>query len=365
MPQVKDIQDLSTREIHQLAHLLSLPPDSYPHPTWLLDQARRTTRLRRTLQRPRTLLSRLAMTLSPAPSRAHLCASHRALNPSIIRRIFLHVCAECTTHLTRLVESPALPPPLTALIARLHRINSLWMAPGLFRLAFADVPGARIESECEACTLANVGGDPEMLSDLRASMIGRKKKKKPVGGLLVLVEAWIDGVGGGDAIRAESDVLAREVRRCRREMQKSRKEEREIEKRKIEEERNAEMAEGEKALADTAAVDVAENSGANEIDEHDFEGSIIDFYANLISTTSLVRNPPPTEDIHPAFKDSIIISPTNIPLCKTVTEPQELSSPTVYSASIYSRSSGFGHASILSLDGKILEEYTDKYKKLV
>lgn len=197
-----------------------------------------------------------------------------------------------------------------------------------------------------------------MLADLRASLIGRKRKKKPVGGLLVLVEAWIDSVGGEDAIRSKSNVLAREVRRCRIELQKARKE-----KRRREKEGNAETVEGEKAPA--ATVDVAEKSGANEIGEHDFEGSIIDFYANLISTTSLVHNPPPTKDIHPAFKDSMSIPPTNTSPRKAAVESQGLGSPTAYSASMYSRSSGFGRPSTLSVDGEILEGYTEKYKKLM
>lgn len=232
------------------------------------------------------------------------------------------------------------------------------MTPGLYHLAFGAVPVGsarreRIRSGCEACILAAVGGDEGILSDLRASLLGRKKKRCAVEELLPLVEAWIQGTTRGDEVFVESGVLGEEILRCRREMQKARRRDR----------RDVLGAdEGKEEVSENSTLESGD-SGGPDIDEYDFEGSIINFYANLLPTRNLALDPHPAEDMHPAFRNSVHFPSTAGAICGPVVERLRRSSQTVYSESIYSTSGGFANLSLshdtTSTDG---EDYTNMWK---
>jgi hypothetical protein len=370
MTRINSIDDLSSGDIRQLSQLLSLPPRTLPDRRWLRDQAHRIPQLTATLQRPSSVLARLVMCLPFTPNQACLCSAHRSLNPYLIRRIFLRVSAECTTHLARLVENPFLPARISDLVKRLHRVNSLWLAPQLYRVAFgalaSDPRFDCLPSRCEACILAIVGGDQSILSDLRASLRGRKKRHHPVAELLPLVDAWVDYTRVGDAIRAESKVLGRQIQHCRQQMQRERRQKK----------RNdpVGIVDAKASPESVTAVgrDVSKISGEekNSIDEHDAEGSIINFYANLLSTASLVPHSFPTTDVHPAFRNSVILSPLARAFHRTSTEPRRSNCHSAHSESIYSSSSSvealsLDFSSTLKLKGRASDEYAEEYRKLV
>ena len=236
------------------------------------------------------------------------------------------------------------------------------MAPGLYYLAFGEVPigRKRIASGCEACVLAAVGGDDAVLSDLRAALVGRRKRNRPAAELLALVEAWVGGSHRSEETYAASDELGAEILRCRREMQKARR----WEKRSL----RGWIVDMEARSESTTLV--CGGPGDGERDEHDFEESIINFYADRLSSTSLISDPPPADDIRPALRNSrpmsFIIGATR----RASIELRRTSWYTVYSESIYSNPSGTIDLSLyrdsrLIPEGESLEQYVEKYRELV
>lgn len=109
------------------------------------------------------------------------------------------------------------------------------MSTEAYRVGFQVMPDEeryeRIEGDCEACILAQIGGSEQMVCDLRSTLLGRLKKLAPTPRLLLLVEAWVDAFGSEkskEEINARSERTAREVRRCRRKMQVERREARRV-----------------------------------------------------------------------------------------------------------------------------------------
>ncbi|KAB5523023.1 hypothetical protein GE09DRAFT_488361 [Coniochaeta sp. 2T2.1] len=84
----------------------------------------------------------------------------------------------------------------------------------------------RVRNHCSACVLAVVGGRAQMLIDLRASMLARKKDRRAPR-MMRLVEAWIDGfpVGFPLEMRRESEQMARELVKFSLRVVEARKEE--------------------------------------------------------------------------------------------------------------------------------------------
>lgn len=330
------IEDLTPAEIDRLTQLLSLAPLRSPSPNWLRDQTHCLSSFPPTLQKPSSFVPRLAMALPFTPPKAELCKTHKSLNSCLIRRIFLQVSAESTIRLTRLVENPFLSEELDDFVKRMHTINSLWMSAESYRGAFSAIPFDTrfncIPSGCEACILASVGGNHRILSDLRASLLGRKRRGQPKAALFKLVEGWIDWTGKGDTIRAGSDALGKEIRHCRRQMQKARRQKR----RNIEEGiLDDEIGRGSETLVGDASDDEYLKIGDEKVekDGRDFAGSIIDYYANLMSTTNLVPSAKAAEGMHPAFRKSVISDAATGTFQKT-----RKVSKTVYSESLYSTS---------------------------
>jgi hypothetical protein len=359
------IKDLSARDIEALTQLLSLGPGSSPTSEWLRDQLHLLSTFPATLKRPSAILPRIAMALPFSPPRALLCPTHKLLNSHLVRSIFLLVSAECTVRLTRLVKNSLLPPKLSSFVKRLHKVNSLWMSPELYRVGFGALPGDprydRISSGCEACILAAVGGNQAVLCDLRASMIGRKKKRHPTPRLLPIVEAWIDWTGRSDALRQESEDLGREVRQCRRQMQLAR---RQLARNVSDGIVNRSFGTESGALLEEENTEPFETErGEENADNEDFEDSIIDFYANLMSTTNFTPDHYP-ESIHPAFRDSMLFSPATGTFHRTGPAPNGPKS--AYSESVYSNA---GVPSIQNseagLKGRTPREVANEYRALV
>ncbi|PMD66497.1 uncharacterized protein K444DRAFT_517118, partial [Hyaloscypha bicolor E] len=301
-PSVRYIEGLSSRNTEKLANLLSLGWRTKITLQWLSEQEHAINQLPSSLQKPKNILSKMAMKLPRSPQKAVLCPAHKSLNPLLIHRFFLQLSAECSVRLARLDENPRLPPNLAAFLKRIHGINSLWFAPSIYRSLFKvdekEEYHEMIEGGCEACILSVVGTNHQTLCDLRASMLGRRRKRLPVPRLLKIVDAWIEGTGHGIAIRKDSDALEKEIRECRREMQKARQ------RLSMNESHEDEEATPE----DTFEMDGKEK---DENAEQYFEGSILDYYTGgLKSSTNLASqtraSTPLPGDIHPAFRESMM-----------------------------------------------------------
>lgn len=262
--------------------------------------------------------------------------------------------------MTRLAENKYLPHDLAEFVNRLRIMNSIWMSPGLYRIAFNAMPSDTrfecIPSGCEACILACIGGNHRILSDLRASILGRKKKHQPKPALFGLIEAWIDWTGRGDVIRTESYALAKDIRHCRRQMQKARRQKR----------RNLAngIIDGESIKDSEALIDECDSSQKDK-EEHDFEGSIIDYYASLMSTTNLIPNAETAQGMHPAFRKSIMFDAETGTFYKDPEPP----SSTIYSESLYSTSDLYAasskRASAADSKAGTADEHAISYRELV
>lgn len=398
-PSIRYIEDLSKKDTEKLTQLLNLGWRNSPSLQWLSKQEQAISSLPSRLRKSDALLPRLAMSLPGAPQKAVLCSSHKQLNPYLIHRLFFQLSAECTTRLTRLVENPYLPENLVMFLKRIHSINSLWMSPtfyhSTFRVSLSEEAYERLDSGCEACILAIVGSNDQMLSDLRASMLGRRKRGLPVPRLLKVVDAWIEETGRGDEIRKESDVLGKEIRGCRRQMQKARRQKRRNAKDGVVDQ---EIPDDEEPLLDDAnkpetpdEVFEIEGKEKDESVEHDFENSIFDYYASASKTNLASNAPAPTlEDIHPAFRNSMMTWSTNTgtfhqrdippsPLPQSSMgfssrparqpSPQPPRAQTPYTASLYSRdafgSSSLAQGSVPDLPSRSSDEHARAYRKLM
>ncbi|PMD24197.1 hypothetical protein NA56DRAFT_643458 [Hyaloscypha hepaticicola] len=153
-------------------------------------------------------------------------------------------------------------------------------------------------------------------------MLGRRKKGLPRPRLLKIVDAWIDGTGHGLDIRRDSDELEKEIRECRRQMQKARRQRRRNIKEGIVEN---EILEEEQPLLSQIYEEEAMPEDVFDIDgkekdkkaEEDFESSVLDYYTGGLNSSakaaSRTRAPTPlSEDsVHPAFRDSLMTFDNN------------------------------------------------------
>lgn len=320
-PSIRYIEDLSARDTEKLTTLLTLGWRTKPTIQWLSEQERAIDDLPSSLQKPGLFL-KLAISLPKTPEKAVLCQSHKGLNPFLIHRLFFQLSAECTTRLTRLEENSRLAPNLSPFLKRIHSINSLWLSPYVYQQLFnitekEECLVEMVHGGCEACILSVVGANLQMLSDLRASMLGRRKKGLPRPRLLKIVDAWIDGTGHGLNIRRDSDELGKEIRQCRRQMQKARRQKRRnikdgIIENEISEEQQPLLSQTYEDEATPEDVFDMDGKEKDEKAEEYFESSILDYYTGGLNSSAKAasRSPTPTplpeDSVHPAFRDSLM-----------------------------------------------------------
>ncbi|KAF4964341.1 hypothetical protein FSARC_7708 [Fusarium sarcochroum] len=209
------LRDISPRQLDQLTDLLWMDPGvnvAAPDRDWLLDQKSRIGTLDKSNRRSTKLLGRLSARLESLNLKyvdgdmptACLCAAHHGLDPKLIRRLMLLLIAECTERVQVLRiwrQRIAFSDNIIAWLDRIDTVTGLWIGRDAFRATFgyqrASPTDLKVKSKCEACIMAVVGGRPQVLSDLRASMIQRRDRHfDRTGGkgprLLRLVESWID-----------------------------------------------------------------------------------------------------------------------------------------------------------------------------
>ncbi|KAL2107318.1 hypothetical protein VUR80DRAFT_5412 [Thermomyces stellatus] len=247
MPSQTDyVRDLKDAHLDKLTYMLALPPQfgtSRPSRKWLLTQAETIPALPKTVLRPSKLIPRLAVKITEActtpalPPAAVLCSTHRNLHPWLVRALFNLLAAEVTMRCDRLrkyepEEGDDRGAEAKIVMAILVSVNALWLEDEHFKMLFGERAGAwaaklhRVEGGCEACILAAVGARGELLAALRANMVARAHGSDPR--LLRVVESWIRWFGGEQArsLLAESDKMAKAVRRARRAVRTLRRKER-------------------------------------------------------------------------------------------------------------------------------------------
>ncbi|KAL3424738.1 hypothetical protein PVAG01_04019 [Phlyctema vagabunda] len=360
---IEFVQDLSRSDMNSLTRLLACK-SAAPTPEWLLKQERQLASLAPQLKRPTGLLPRLAMALDAfGPKQAYLCATHRALNPCLVRQLFVLLSAETTTRLQRLRATPPdlLSEPVRRWVRRLSSINGLWLAPDIYRAIFSPMPEdhcfSQIPHSCEACILAVVGGNPEILVDLRASIVGRRKKKGTEARLLPILNAWISWYVNDTTLLNESEDLGREIRHMRVQIQQAKRQTRRMQQDGLME--DPEERYDIRGSRTSGEDGVGEGNEKDENLEHDFEGSIIDFYANLMSTTNLVPSIHPTEGVHPAFGNSLSFEPSSNTFRRR-TRPRN----TAYTESAYSQVVSVSRPSIAP-NFSSAEAQAHEYRQLV
>jgi hypothetical protein len=217
---------LSPQAVAKLASILTYaPPDGniVPSKEWLLEQERRISKLPRDLHLHRQLTLVTFFRIDGLYIN-RLCEYHKQLKPELIWWCSNQLYAEFGQHSRayrryRKRLGDQCPEDIREFIYRLGSIAHLYMGPKEFRLLFGftlpeEYRYPHIRSDCVACVLAVVGGQAQMLVDLRANMLGRAKHKTPR--LLPLVDAWIAGFRDYQTdMRQESGALGGELLRVR------------------------------------------------------------------------------------------------------------------------------------------------------
>ncbi|CAM1505238.1 Fc.00g108750.m01.CDS01 [Cosmosporella sp. VM-42] len=245
------LADISRLALAQLTSLLSMGTSnniSKPSAAWLQKQEAKIATLHWSLQAPSNLIERLALRINRHrripffPQVAQLCSSHKGLDPRVIRNLTLLVGHECTlrTDRFRLYRSRiAFPNHVTTWLDRIDSVTAMWVGQKAFEMVFgykSAMPAIQsVESGCEACIMAVVGARPQLLCDLRASMLARKMRSPddPTDPrLLRIVDSWIEHYHeeARDAVNKASEKLASDIFDIYKEM-KRRKEKRTKERR--------------------------------------------------------------------------------------------------------------------------------------
>ncbi|ROT36056.1 hypothetical protein SODALDRAFT_57203 [Sodiomyces alkalinus F11] len=240
------VEDFPQRAVLSLTGVLSLSPQygvTSPSEAWLDKQKKLVEQLPKCCLRPPSdvmspikLLTRGLMKVSEkhalpfVPSAAVLCSAHKALNPWRIRSLFLLVACEVGIRSDRIrrfrgfEDGIPLSQEVQDFVYRMTSVASLWIAPGDFKRRFGYPPPQelpRLASGCEACMLAIVGARAQLLVDLRANMLSRRRQhrshREPA--LLRFVDAWTEWFGNSaELLVAESERLGNELRGIRKEI---------------------------------------------------------------------------------------------------------------------------------------------------
>jgi hypothetical protein len=204
---------ISTRQLDQLTDLLWMDPGvniAVPDKDWLLDQQARIATLDKSNRRSTKLLARLSAKLESLSYRlgadgsptACLCCAHYGLDPKLIRRLMLLIIAECTERIQTVRtwrQRIAYPSAVIAWLDRIDAVTGLWIGRTAFNATFGykrvSPTNLVVKSKCEACIMSVIGGRPQVLGDLRATLTTRRDRHIDRGGkdprLLRLVESWI------------------------------------------------------------------------------------------------------------------------------------------------------------------------------
>lgn len=222
-------------------------------------------------------------------------------------------------------------------IRRMQAVNSLWMEPEFYRVAFQVPPHEprheRVASGCEACILSMIGGNIDILQDLWVSVYSRKKKGAgpEYSELKDLLDCWISWKGERAANEVVGKSFGKIVRGYRRALQKERHLKREAQKQhrqadfsllvrksEFDEPVRTPLENGKaKGKSNLPVIEVEHEDKDRELDDDYDECRLISYYGNLTASShSLLPNSARQTleaglSIHPAFRASILSLPNS------------------------------------------------------
>ncbi|CAG8954482.1 hypothetical protein HYFRA_00004394 [Hymenoscyphus fraxineus] len=213
------ISELTDEDVRKLTHLLHIKRGAKADEAWFKEQTRVMGKLPSKLLKPTSPFSLLGLKLHVGSAQATLCKCHKALNPRLIRCIFIQLSKEVTVRTERLSKWPC-PRNVELWLRRVHKINSLWLSPEMYRTAFQVTPSEerydQVVSECEACILSRIGGDVQAILDLEISAWSRRKTGTRDPRLLRFTDAWLDWFKTKEDVRERNKDFGREVRAVRK-----------------------------------------------------------------------------------------------------------------------------------------------------
>lgn len=209
--------------VHTLASILCYPSSNgatQPTKEWLAQQKHRIYDMPRALKLHRSVSLATFFSIDEVVS-GRLCSYHAELKPELIFWCYAQLNEEVCTHIDRFRRYRMRFPDectdeLRDYIDRVTSIATLYMRRDDFEAEYGrhaleeDERYPRVRGGCAACVLSVIGARAQMLIDLRASMLARRKGKTPR--LLCLVEAWMDEFPSGTLdMRIESEEIAQEL----------------------------------------------------------------------------------------------------------------------------------------------------------
>ncbi|CAG8971631.1 hypothetical protein HYALB_00008025 [Hymenoscyphus albidus] len=213
------ISELTNEDVRNLTLLLHIKRGATADEAWFKERTRVMSKLPSKLLKPTSPFSLLGLKLHVGGEQATLCKCHKALNPRLIRCIFIQLRKEVTVRNERLARWPC-PQTVELWLRRVHKINSLWLSPEMYRTAFQVAPWEErydpVVSECEACILSRIGGDVQALLDLEISAWSRRKTGTHDPRLLRFTDAWLDWFKTKEDVREKNKDFGREVRSVRK-----------------------------------------------------------------------------------------------------------------------------------------------------
>ncbi|KAI9701252.1 MAG: hypothetical protein M1836_001922 [Candelina mexicana] len=360
--------DLSKSEIALLTQVLSLP--TAPNGTLTRRQissasssliAALPKRFRTHMPFEYTVVKFLSKRTSSIPPAtvAPLCSIHSPLRTQLIHSIFTCLALEVGIRLNTLTSYMYLYPEHEAFVHSLRELHALWLAPEVYTRTFLEAVPSKWSyetSRCEGCILARVGGDAEMVCKLKVALSSRLRSNRREPLLVRWVDGWLDWLNEGKPflqgaerkVRIEEE--AKTIRKARKMAQRAKSgttpsdhpkksrdpfaDDKRVKGPKQDQEIEAQRAKRGKTLSDhpqesqnpfdddKRVEDSKQDQQVEPPDElpepngADFENSIIDHYAALMSTCHLptqadgsrwqfagTRRPEDEGHVHPAFRN--------------------------------------------------------------
>lgn len=293
---------VSRAKIDQFTFIVRLPPGCAITSSWLEEQQQAILDLQPSLLKSKNLTIRMIERFSH--DRAELCCQHRKLNPLVIRKLFEDIQLECTTRMTPFKTSPTAPKDLAIQQwrKRVIGINSLWTEKETFyhlhQAEKGDPIHQQVKGDCEACILATIGGDQQMLMDLYICANSRGRLDRRGQPICHMIEGWLDAMGILEHIYETTKPFYRLIRSERARMQRERHAERRVKNRE------------RPSTAPERPPRPDERQKMNDDAAEDEKSEIIDLYIKRLSAMNgqIPYNKQPNDSrlsLHPAIRSHI------------------------------------------------------------
>ena len=293
---------VSRAQIDQFTSIVRLPPGCAITSSWLEEQQQAILHLQPSLLKSKNLAIRMIERFSH--DRAELCYQHRKLNPLVIRKLFECIQLECTTRMTPFENSSSAPKDfaIQQWRKRVISINSLWTEEETFyhvhQAKSGDPIHQQVKGDCEACLLATIGGDQQMLMDLYTCANSRGRLDRRDQPICHMIEGWLDAMGILEHIYETTKPFYRLIRSERARMQRERRAERRLKNR------------GRPSTAPERPQRPEERQKMDDDAAEDEKSEIIDLYIKRLSAMNgqIPYNKQPNDSrlsLHPAIRSHI------------------------------------------------------------